>query len=367
MYGYNDEFMSNNCSTVKLRKLSSNFETDILIIGAGITSLVSTYNLQDLGYDICIVDEADIGGGSTKYNTGIVQYLNDSTLNSMINDDKVNGLKFYNACKDSVSHIKNIITNNNIECDMEVVPCFYCSNNNEDNELIENEYKVLLENDFSSSLYDIDELNKLGIKKDIALKTENTVLINPYKFTMGLYQKLKGSNTFLKGQYLHHKDNIAYFKDDIQIKYKYIILCMGYKTQDYLSYNHTVKGYSYVIVSDEVDAQNYVYIDTKNPYTYIRPYKNRYIIGGVDITKNLKLENDFEANILKLKKDAEDILGIEISIYKKYSALFYTTNNKLPELVSKDNEFYMYAYGGNGIIYADIISNVVKNLIGGKL
>ena len=57
--------------------LDENIETDILIIGGGITGLSTAYFLRDKGYKVCLTEKNYIGNGVTTKSTGKITYLQD--------------------------------------------------------------------------------------------------------------------------------------------------------------------------------------------------------------------------------------------------------------------------------------------------
>ncbi|MCI8588096.1 MAG: FAD-binding oxidoreductase, partial [Bacilli bacterium] len=59
-------------STSKKKKMEN---TDILIIGGGITGISCAYFLKDSGYKVTLVDKGTIGMGITSRTTAKVNYL----------------------------------------------------------------------------------------------------------------------------------------------------------------------------------------------------------------------------------------------------------------------------------------------------
>ena len=59
---------------IHFNSLNKNIETDILIIGGGITGLTTLYYLKDY-QSICLVEKNTIGCGVTKNTTGKITYL----------------------------------------------------------------------------------------------------------------------------------------------------------------------------------------------------------------------------------------------------------------------------------------------------
>ena len=62
------KFSSPNFS--EQQALSENLNTDICIVGGGLTGISAALNLADQGYDVCIVEANQIGSGASGRNGG---------------------------------------------------------------------------------------------------------------------------------------------------------------------------------------------------------------------------------------------------------------------------------------------------------
>lgn len=97
-------------------------DTDILIIGGGITGLTTSYFLKESNYKVTLIDKGKIGCGITFKTTGKVSYLQGdiySKLNKLFNK-KISKL-YFNSQIDGIKIIKDIVSINNIDCDLEKV------------------------------------------------------------------------------------------------------------------------------------------------------------------------------------------------------------------------------------------------------
>ena len=63
--------------TVHDKTIDQNTETDILIIGAGITGITTCYNLIDTNFDITLIDKSNLYNNASAKNTGKITYLQD--------------------------------------------------------------------------------------------------------------------------------------------------------------------------------------------------------------------------------------------------------------------------------------------------
>lgn len=71
----NNSLWIQNNEQNKIRKLNQDIETDILIIGGGITGLTTAYKLINSGLKIALVEQNKVGSGISSKTTGKINYL----------------------------------------------------------------------------------------------------------------------------------------------------------------------------------------------------------------------------------------------------------------------------------------------------
>ena len=107
---------------IKTEKLSKDIETDVCIIGAGITGISTAYMLTKAGLKVAVLDrEPSICARTTANTTGKItsmhglfyKYLNDSYSPEFAK-------KYLCANQEAISNIKKIIEEENIDCDFEL-------------------------------------------------------------------------------------------------------------------------------------------------------------------------------------------------------------------------------------------------------
>ena len=105
--------------------------TDILIIGGGITGLTTAYYLKDTNKKIMLIDKSNIGSGITLKTTAKITYLQQDIYSKLINmHGKTISKKYYDSQKEAINEILKIIKDNNIECDLEQVDSVLFTTNN---------------------------------------------------------------------------------------------------------------------------------------------------------------------------------------------------------------------------------------------
>lgn len=346
-----------------MEKLIKNESCEILIIGAGITGLLTAYKLQSVGHDVMVIEKDQIGGNSTSKNTGLIQFSSDTMLHKLINNSSIDGVKFYKDCLDAVNEIEKIANNfTNKDC-CRRCPSLYLASNEDDVITLKKEYETLTTHNFSVTQQTQEQIKQYGIAKSYGLLTAGDVSIYPYFYTQELasyFQKLGGR--LYGGHFLNTKDKMAYLKEDVTIKYKYIIYAMGYDTARIQPIEGIVKDVTYAFLCNpDIKTKDIMVWETARPYLYQNTLtKDKIVVGGGDIPLQKSNPNIIYLNIEKIKQSYMKWYGLqELEIEESYCNEFFTFIDGIPKYRIEDKSIYMYPYGGNGVVYSLYLANQI--------
>ncbi len=125
------------------KSLKENIDTDLLIIGGGITGVSILYELRNQNQKICLVDANKIGHGVTSKSTAKINYLQGIVYSKIKNFvGIISAQKYYESQIEAILHIKDIILKEHISCDFEKVSSFLYANEKKLKEL-KKEYQLL--------------------------------------------------------------------------------------------------------------------------------------------------------------------------------------------------------------------------------
>lgn len=177
---FNNSIWLKGVKTKANKKVTKDLETDILIIGGGITGLTTAYFLK--GKKVVLIDKDKIGYGKTAFSTGKLTYLQDNLLKG--NKEKEN--LYLQSQIDALNIVKDIVIENNIKCDYESNLSFLYATNKKEKRKIKKIEKILTRNNIS---YKIKENNNL-YNSIYSIKVDDTAVINPVKYMLGLKEVL---------------------------------------------------------------------------------------------------------------------------------------------------------------------------------
>lgn len=304
----------------KFQSLKENVDTDICIIGGGLTGLNLAYNLRKYNIKTILIEKDRIckstSGNSTAKITSqhglIYKYLADS---KGIDFAK----KYYKANEKAIGNIANIIKNENIDCDFEYQPSYVFTENISDIQKIKEEASIV--NKFGGKAEYLEakdiEISNL-VKTTAGVKFENQAYFNPYKYANALAKICSNSQIHIyektKAVDVIDEENGYLIKTEngCEIKTKYLIITTKYPIVNIPGF-YFLKMYqstSYGIgMKTKQKVFNGMYINSEKPTISLRMAKDKdgYILIVVGSDHKTGEEKDLSNSYTRLEKIAREI------------------------------------------------------------
>lgn len=366
--------------------LTENIETDICIIGGGVTGAIASYYLSKNNIKSVILEKKRIAHLSTSVTTSLLQYELDDNLSDLKEYTTLeNALKSYDLGLKALDEIEEFINLYGNKCDYKKRDTLLYTAKNDEINGIKIEYDLRKENGLDVEYID-DNTNKYSfdIKAGIISKNGGAE-IDPYKYTNQLLDVScdMGAKIYENTEVIdlvHHDKYVEVITEfGYKVKAKKVIVATGYNTNLFTNRNFATKTTTFNIVTKPVANfdgwEDQILIrDNSDPYNYLRTtVDNRLIIGGEDVDFIPDIFNENLANekyeILenRLKSMFKDIKDIEVDF--KYCGTFASTPDNLG-FVGPDkkhsNLWYLLGYGANGILFAVLGAIMLTDLYNGK-
>ena len=318
-------------SRKNIKILSTNIDSEWLIVGAGFTGLSAARKLSQINPNqkIILADAQLAGEGASSRNSG---YLVDTTLNDGFTSNKEieNYQKKSDIYKLGIEAIKRFIKEYQVDCDWNESGKYFASSKYEDKIILENFSNTLSKLGFEHNLLSKDELKKkLGTKfYNIALYTKGGILLHPGKLVRAMIDTLSDNVQLFENSPLlkwkKDKDKITcYFKNGT-VKTKKII----FATNGFLKSLGIKKNYNFPItltasMTRTLTDEEYNSIGRPKEWgvlpvrpmgATIRMTKDKRIL----IRNTAEIHNPFKMSQLELDKRA---IKQEIGIKKRFPQL----------------------------------------------
>jgi len=176
-------------------KLDKNIETDVVIIGAGISGALVRYYLLNAGINCTMIDSRTIGLGSTCASTSLLQYEIDTPLHKLIQMvGKENAQRSYQLCDRAIDELYKIAKKLKISEFEKKKSLFYAAYK-KDVSMLEKEFLARKEAGFDVKFLDSKEIEKeFGFKAHAAILSNHGAQTNAYAFSHALLQFKKGKD-----------------------------------------------------------------------------------------------------------------------------------------------------------------------------
>jgi len=361
--------------------LNANHETEIVILGGGISGALMAYQLNKKGITCTIVDKRKIGLGSTSASTSMLQYEIDVSLHELSKQiGRENAVLAYKKCEASIDALYEIAKEIGYK-DFTYCESLYFSDTRRKSTYLKEEFESRKEAGFGVHFLEENELKKrYEIQSKEAILSEKAARMDGYLFTQLLH-----THNVKRGVQVFENvcvTKISESESGIEllmegghvIKAKKIVYASGYEVTEQISKSIVSLKSTYAIVTERIQNlpsffEKTLFWNTADPYLYFRADNGRLIIGGRDennynpIKRALLLEKKAE----KLKEDFEKICpGITLKSQFSWAGTFGSTKDGLPYIGTyskKPNSYFALGFGGNGITFSVIAAEMIALLI----
>jgi len=366
--------------------LQKNVTTEIAVIGGGISGALTAWHLQQVGFDVLVVDRRHIGMGSTAASTALLQYEIDTPLRELVKlRGEKDAIRSYELCLQSITDIKNICVKLNAKKLFIPSPSFQFASYKKDKDPLWEEFvwreKAGIEIEW---LEEKDVLDKFGFSKPAGILSATGASLDAYALT----HKLLNDGQLTGMQVCDHTEivSIRHKKREVElltgdgkkIKARKLIIACGYESQQYIPFKIQELQSTFAIISEPVTKQELWYKDsliweTSTPYLYLRTTEDkRIIIGGKDIDSSDPNKRDKYINIKskELEKSFAKLFpSIPFKTDFRWAGTFASTIDGLPYIGAirqRPHTLFALGFGGNGITFSIIAAQIICDLLKNK-
>ncbi|WP_432411325.1 NAD(P)/FAD-dependent oxidoreductase [Rasiella sp. SM2506] len=352
--------------------LQEDLETEVVILGGGITGALIAYQLLQENYKVVLLEKRDVFNGSSAASTAMLQYEVDVPLHELIEQVGLTvAVSSYKACEEAIFSLEALVKDIKSDCDFQRKKSVYFTTSKKDVAFLKQEYEARKEHGFKVSWLDAEKVQALGIKEGrAAIVSASGACMDPYKFTQDLLKVCvaKGLTIYDRTEVT----SITHKEDHIQLKTKegqkvtttHLVHCTGYESVQTLDEDIVALKSTYALASEVVPKlpaafKKHIFWDTSKPYLYFRDTpEGRIIMGGGDEKfKNASARDGLLPKKEKALTKACNQTFPEIPFIMDYSwaGTFGETKDGLPYIGKPDaakNEHYVLGFGGNGITFS---------------
>lgn len=366
--------------------LRTNLDTDVLVVGGGITGALMAHALIKKGYHTVLIDKREIANGSTSATTSMLQYEIDVPLyklKALIGEQ--GAIASYMACRDAIYKLEGLVEEVGSACGFEKKASVYFAGRPKDIRWLKEEYMARKSAGFEVKWLEKKELSAAyGLRAEGGIVSADGASLDAFCLTHDLlhYNSEKGLKVFDKTEL----KKVKYEKDGIRatmdtgsaLKVGKIIYCTGYETQSMLPDKVVNLKSTYAMISESAgqyaeSCQNTLFWNTDSPYLYMRTTSDgRLLVGGEDedfknaVRRDLLLNKKKNKLVKTLKKYLPETNFIEDFCW---CGTFGETKDGLPYIGGHPkfpDSYFLLGFGGNGITFSVAGAEMIIGMMEGK-
>jgi len=353
--------------------LKSDENCDVLVIGGGITGSLIAHQMIKDGYKTMLIDKREIANGSTSATTSMLQYEIDVPLYELAEMIGEKGAaESYKACSKSIDDLEKISEEIKSTAGFQRKKSLYFASKKKDVSWLKKEFAARKSAGFKVKWLEPEEIQKkYGFEKTYGgILSVQGASLDAFIFAHELlkYNAAKGlkiyDKTEMKSVKYHSDFNEVFTAENIRIRTKKIIYCIGYESKNLIKEDFVQLKSTFATVSeiDPVKLKNLdktLFWNTDKPYLYMRTTDdNRLLIGGGD--EDFQDPGKRDELIGKKEKEILKNLHKVLPDYKFYTdfswaGTFGETKDGLPyigEHKKFKNSYFVLGFGGNGITFS---------------
>jgi glycine/D-amino acid oxidase-like deaminating enzyme len=367
-------------------RLRRDLDCDVLVVGAGITGSLVAHALTEAGMKVCVVDQRDVGWGSTSASTALLQYEIDTEMQDLRERyGLADALLAYRACASAIGKLQALATRLR-GIDYQPMKSLYFASRWYHRQQLIDEGALRRQHGFKVQTLSRKDLTAMyGIDAPTALLSEVGGEMDPYQMVHKLLRAVRRA-----GGAVHDHTRIASFRsvrgsvhattdDGCTIRAGHLVMAAGYENERHVDQKVAKNRSSYAYVTDTLDGplgglEDTLVWESARPYIYLRRTGDRRVlVGGEDDDLDLTLRRD--AMVLskaeKLRRKAQKLFpGLALAPAFAWAGTFAETADGLPFFGPHEQHgprvLFAMAYGGNGITYSQIGAEVLLATIRGR-
>jgi len=365
-------------------KLEDDVDCDVAIIGAGITGALIADELVAHGHDVCVLDQRDVGWGSTSASTALLQYEIDTHMVDLAKEyGEADAVLAYRACAESIDMLAAKAADVR-DVDFARMRSLYYASKRRHRSDLEEEFALRQRHGFAVEWLEPEEVrDTYGFDAPCAILSQQAARIDPYRMAYRLLARTQKA-----GGRVHDRTPVTHIAANARgveletgggarIRAKHLVMAAGYASQQFLRKDVAKNRSSYAFITDPIDPallgplRDTMVWESARPYLYMRTTGDgRLLVGGEDdnIDIDAKRDAQVDAKARKLAKKVSKLFPhLPMVPAFAWAGTFAETPDGLPWFGAHEQHgprvLFAMAYGGNGITYSMLGAGLLRALI----
>lgn len=368
-------------------RLEEDIRCEVAVVGGGITGALVADELTRHGHEVVVLDQRNVGWGSTAASTALLQYELDTTMVDLARRyGEAHAALAYRACDEAIDRIADRASalgdvGHARQRSLQVASRAWHV------KALQQEGTLRRRHGIRAKWLSRERIrDEYGFDAPGALLSARASRMDPYRFASKLLLavRARGGRVYDRTCVEHpgraRRGGVRLLTPRGRVDARHVVMATGYAAQRALPQRLAVNRSSYAFISDPLDRKalgrfaSTLFWETARPYLYFRATPDhRLIVGGLDDRIDVPARRDARvlAKARKLRRRIDALLpDLAIEPAFAWAGTFAETKDGLPWFgrhpASPRGVLHAMAYGGNGIVFAMVGAGLLRASIEGR-
>lgn len=364
--------------------LQADLRCDVAVLGGGITGALIADELAAHGHEVAVLEQREIGWGSTAASTALLQYEIDTHLVDLARrHGERDALLAYRACAGAIPLLREKARDIG-DVDFAGAESLYYASRRRHASALREEFAMRARHGFEVEWLEPGAVRaRFGFDAPGAILSATAAAVDPYRMALRLFARLhkRGVQVFdrtrIERILTTPRAVSLHTPEGLVVRAKHLVVAAGYEGQRLLRQRVARNRSSYAFISDPIDAaalgplRGMLVWESARPYLYMRTTRDgRLLVGGEDDAIDIPLRRD-----ALVQKKARTLVRRVAELFPElrpvpafaWAGTFAETDDGLPFFGAHAEHgprvLFAMAYGGNGITYSMLGAGLLRALV----
>jgi glycine/D-amino acid oxidase-like deaminating enzyme len=367
--------------------LEDTVETDVVVMGAGISGALVAWHLVEAGLDTIVIDRRAVAHGSTAGSTSLLQYELDVPLHRLAyRFGPEFAARCYQRGRLAIDRLAALAKKLRIECGFRSRQSLLLASNRAHVSRLRREFEARRAAGLAVEWWTADRLaRESSLRHPAAILSADGGQVDAYRLTYGLCEAAQRQGARIFERTAVTRKKITPRKIELRtdrggvIRARRLVIATGYEADAHLSRRVTALHSTYALVSEPMKgfagwpADRCLIWETARPYIYLgTTCDDRCMIGGYDEPFRNPMARDrlLPRKTAALERRFHQLFPkIPLERMTSWAGTFAETQSGLPFIgrhAGIPNTWFALGYGGNGITFSLIAAEIIRTeMLGG--
>ena len=359
---------------------------DAVVIGGGITGALVAVHLVEAGVKTLLIDQRDIGTGSTSASTALLQYEIDVPLRELIKKVGLGAAtRSYELCREAIGKLERLAARLKIDCGFERKPSLFLARHQQEIPELREEFQLRRKMGLELQFFDDAAIRKrFPFSRPAALFSQDGGQVDPHRLTHGLLAAGRRAGlevcdrTAMARMEQTRRGVRITTKNGFHITARRAVIAAGFEAKALLKSEAGTLKSTYALISEPLPKisewhRQCLIWESGSPYLYLRTTtEGRVIVGGEDEDfVNAKHRDALISQKTRtlVKKFGRLFPEVPLEVAFAWAGTFGTTKDGLAYIGVPPrfpHAYFALGYGGNGITFSLIAAEIIRDAFLGR-